>query len=64
MLYPTWLGKWDRSFLLVNAKLRFRYPVVDGTYLVTDQLQLNGSSPIANVHVMMGVMRDDGLAFI
>ena len=50
MLYPTWLGKWGRIFSLINTKLWCRYPVIDGTYLVADQLQLNGTSPIANVH--------------
>ena len=38
--------------------------MVDGTFLVTDQLELNGAGPIADVHTMMGFMRDDGSAFI
>ena len=38
--------------------------MVDGTFLVTDQLVLNGAGPIADVHTMMGFMRYDGSAFI
>ncbi|KAK7682772.1 hypothetical protein QCA50_014155 [Cerrena zonata] len=38
--------------------------VVDGTFITSDQLPLSGSNPIANVHTMMGIMRDDGLPFI
>ena len=41
-----------------------RYLVVDGTYLVTNELPLNGSSYIANVPLLMGIMRDDGAPFI
>lgn len=39
-----------------------RYPVVDGTYLVTDELQLEG--PPLPVRLMMGITRDDGAPFI
>lgn len=34
--------------------------VVDGEYLVTDELEVTGKGPVANVPVMMGFMRDDG----
>ncbi|KAI8949605.1 Alpha/Beta hydrolase protein [Xylaria longipes] len=36
--------------------------VVDGTYLVSDELELEG--PRLPVHLMMGTTRDDGAAFI
>ncbi|ORY59199.1 Alpha/Beta hydrolase protein [Pseudomassariella vexata] len=39
-----------------------RYPVVDGTYLTSNQLQLRG--PPLPVHLMMGTTRDDGAPFI
>ena len=38
--------------------------VVDGTYITTDELVLNGTGHVAHVHTMMGYMRDDGAAFI
>lgn len=38
--------------------------MVDGTYITSTGLALNGSGPIAHVHTMMGFMRDDGAAFI
>lgn len=41
-----------------------RYLVVDGTYLVTDELEVTGRGPTNKVNVMMGFMRDDGAAFI
>ncbi|EJT99690.1 carboxylesterase from carbohydrate esterase [Dacryopinax primogenitus] len=41
-----------------------RYVVVDGTYITTPQLEVNGSGPVANVHLMMGWMSDDGNSFI
>lgn len=41
-----------------------RYVVVDGTYITFDQLPLDKSQPIADIHLMMGFMRDDGAAFI
>ncbi|KAL4251067.1 AB hydrolase superfamily protein [Abortiporus biennis] len=41
-----------------------RFPVVDGTIITHTSLPTNGSGPIANVHTMMGFMRDDGAAFI
>ncbi|KAI1104210.1 alpha/beta-hydrolase [Jackrogersella minutella] len=39
-----------------------RYLVVDGTYLTSDELQLEG--PTLPIHIMMGTTRDDGAAFI
>ncbi|KAI1376724.1 alpha/beta-hydrolase [Hypoxylon crocopeplum] len=39
-----------------------RYPVVDGTYLTSDELQLQG--PTLPVRIMMGITRDDGAPFI
>ncbi|KAI1115119.1 cholinesterase, partial [Nemania sp. NC0429] len=36
--------------------------VVDGTYLISDELELKG--PKLPVHLMMGTTRDDGAAFI
>ena len=41
-----------------------RYLVVDGTYLVTDELELSSPGTAKDVNVMMGFMRDDGAAFI
>lgn len=38
------------------------YLVVDGTYLVSEELELEG--PKLLVHLMMGTTRDDGAAFI
>ncbi|OBZ67858.1 Cholinesterase [Grifola frondosa] len=49
---------------LVNLASVARFIVVDGTYITSPQLPLNGSGPVANVHTMMGFMRDDGAAFI
>jgi carboxylesterase type B len=39
-----------------------RYLVVDGTYLTTSHLVLNSSSSLSNVHLLHGLMRDDGAA--
>jgi hypothetical protein len=36
---------------------------VDGTYLTSDQLLLDGSGPSLDVAVVTGVMRDDGAPF-
>ena len=46
------------------AHRRYRYIVVDGTIITTDEIILNGTGHVADVHVMMGNMRDDGAAFI
>ncbi|KAI2630640.1 alpha/beta-hydrolase [Hypoxylon sp. NC1633] len=40
-----------------------RFPVVDGTYLTTDELELK-SGPTLPVRLMMGITRDDGAPFI
>ncbi|KAK3079717.1 hypothetical protein LTS18_004073 [Coniosporium uncinatum] len=51
-------------FVLANLPEPARYLVVDGTYLVTDQLELTGNGLAAHVPVLMGFMRDDGASFI
>ncbi|KIM96048.1 hypothetical protein OIDMADRAFT_132746 [Oidiodendron maius Zn] len=40
------------------------YVVQDGTYVNTPYLILNGSGHVANVHLTLGVMRDDAAALI
>ncbi|KAH6654745.1 Alpha/Beta hydrolase protein [Truncatella angustata] len=50
------------AYDLANLATVARYPVVDGTYLVADELQLYGS-PL-NVRLMLGTTRDDGAAMI
>ncbi|KAI9710316.1 MAG: hypothetical protein M1820_002811 [Bogoriella megaspora] len=40
-----------------------RFIVVDGTYIVHAELPVTNSSGVANVPVMMGLMRDDGAIF-
>jgi len=52
------------SFVLANLSEPARYLVADGTYLVTDQLELTGNSPAAHVPGLMSFMRDDGTSFI
>ncbi|THH00985.1 hypothetical protein EW026_g1621 [Hermanssonia centrifuga] len=49
---------------LVNLPTVARFVVVDGTFVTHDELILDGTAPVANVHHMMGFMRDDGAAFI
>ncbi|KAK4554546.1 hypothetical protein LTR86_008400 [Recurvomyces mirabilis] len=51
-------------FTIANLTTVARFLVVDGTYLVTDELVVNGTGPAAHVPVLMGFMRDDGAAFI
>ncbi|KAK5108025.1 hypothetical protein LTR62_008860 [Meristemomyces frigidus] len=51
-------------FTIANLTTTARFLVVDGTYLVTDELVVNGTGPAAHVPVLMGFMRDDGAAFI
>ncbi|KAK3115632.1 hypothetical protein LTR53_004839 [Teratosphaeriaceae sp. CCFEE 6253] len=51
-------------FILANLTAVARFLVVDGTDLVTDQLEVTGKGPAAHVPVLMGFMRDDGAAFI
>ncbi|KAH9479073.1 Para-nitrobenzyl esterase [Psilocybe cubensis] len=41
-----------------------RYIVVDGKFITTDQLEVNGSGQAARAHVMFGWTRDDGSDFI
>jgi carboxylesterase type B len=58
------------AYALANLTTVARYLVVDGTYIVSDGLEVTGKSSgsgsgyVANVPVMMGFMRDDGAAFI
>ncbi|RDX47285.1 carboxylesterase from carbohydrate esterase [Lentinus brumalis] len=49
---------------LVNLGTVARFLVVDGTFITSQQLPVDGSGPVANVHTMMGFMRDDGGPFI
>ncbi|KAM5533408.1 hypothetical protein V8D89_012958 [Ganoderma adspersum] len=49
---------------LVNLSTVARFVVADGTYIVHTELPVDGSGAVANVHTMMGFMRDDGAAFI
>ncbi|KAI0760186.1 carboxylesterase from carbohydrate esterase [Fomes fomentarius] len=49
---------------LVSASSAAKFIVVDGTFVTSTQLPLDGSGPVAHVHTMMGFMRDDGAAFI
>ncbi|KAJ4291794.1 hypothetical protein N0V90_009689 [Kalmusia sp. IMI 367209] len=39
------------------------YPVIDGTYLASSELQLDGTGPSLDVALMTGVMHDDGDPF-
>ncbi|PCH35223.1 carboxylesterase from carbohydrate esterase [Wolfiporia cocos MD-104 SS10] len=52
------------AYGLVNLATVARFVVVDGTIVTHTELVLNGTAPVANVHTMMGYMRDDGAAFI
>ncbi|KZT55865.1 alpha/beta-hydrolase [Calocera cornea HHB12733] len=52
------------STTLVYMATVARYVVVDGMYITTPQLEVNGSAPVANVHLMLGWMSDDGNSFI
>ncbi|CZR68152.1 probable cholinesterase [Phialocephala subalpina] len=51
---------------LVSLPTVARYLVVDGTYLTSSELLLNGSAnpALRGVHIMEGLMRDDGAAII
>ncbi|KAI0262433.1 alpha/beta-hydrolase [Gloeopeniophorella convolvens] len=49
---------------LVNLPTVASFIVIDGTFVTSKQLPVDGSSPVAKVPVMMGFMRDDGAAFI
>lgn len=50
--------------VVANITTVARYLVIDGTYLTTNDLRLNGTGPVAHIPLMLGVMRDDGAAFI
>lgn len=52
------------AYSLANLSTVARYLVQDGTYLVRENLAVNGQGPAANVPVMTGFMRDDGASFI
>ncbi|KZT04484.1 carboxylesterase from carbohydrate esterase [Laetiporus sulphureus 93-53] len=52
------------AYDLVTMTNVARFVVVDGTYVTSQELPLNGSGTVANVHTMWGYMRDDGAAFI
>ncbi|KAF8890281.1 Alpha/Beta hydrolase protein [Gymnopilus junonius] len=52
------------SSTLFNAPNAPRYIVVDGKYITTDHLEVNGCGPAAPAHVMFGWMRDDGTDFV
>lgn len=54
------------ALTLVNLPSVARYLVVDGTYLTSSELILNGSAnpALKGVHIMEGLMRDDGAAII
>lgn len=41
-----------------------RYIVVDGKFITTNQLEVNGAGPAAKAHVIFGWMRDDGADFV
>ncbi|KAI1758791.1 alpha/beta-hydrolase [Hypoxylon sp. FL1150] len=49
-------------YTLADLSTIARFPVVDGTYLTSDELVLEG--PTLPVRVMMGITRDDGAPFI
>jgi len=51
-------------YLLANLTDVARYVVQDGTYIVTERLNVEGGGPAAKVPVMTGFMRDDGASFI
>ncbi|KAI1844505.1 hypothetical protein JX265_010000 [Neoarthrinium moseri] len=48
--------------VLASLSTVARYPVVDGTYLISDSLELKG--PPLPVRIMMGITRDDGAPII
>jgi len=47
------------AYTLANLSAHAETLVVDGTYITTPELVLNGWEPVANVHLLMGVMRDE-----
>jgi carboxylesterase type B len=48
---------------LVTGKAIYNSPVVDGTYLTSSELLLDGSGPSLDVALITGVMHDDGGPF-
>ncbi|EKM58107.1 uncharacterized protein PHACADRAFT_252144 [Phanerochaete carnosa HHB-10118-sp] len=52
------------GFTLVNLPTVARFVVADGTFVPQTQLPLNQTGKIADVHAVIGWMRDDGAAFI
>lgn len=52
------------SFCLVIECFVISFIVVDGKFLTTDQLEVNGTGPTAHVPIMFGWMRDDGADFV
>jgi hypothetical protein len=53
------------SMLLTDPGLPYAsFIVIDGKFVTSKQLPVDGSSPVAHVPVIMGFMRDDGAAFI
>ncbi|XXH05140.1 hypothetical protein Hte_011565 [Hypoxylon texense] len=49
-------------YTLANLGTIARFPVVDGTYLTSNELELEGEK--LPVRIMMGIARDDGAPFI
>jgi carboxylesterase type B len=49
---------------LIGAPNSPKFIVVDGKFITTDHLELNGKGPAAPAHVIFGWMRDDGADFI
>lgn len=49
---------------LANLPALARFLVIDGKFLVRENLAVNGQGPAANVPVMTGFMRDDAASFI
>ncbi|KAF9070262.1 cholinesterase [Rhodocollybia butyracea] len=51
------------ALTLQNLPTAPKFVVVDGKFIKTDQLVLNGSVPVAPAHVIFGWMADDGIDF-
>ena len=51
-------------FVLANLSTVASYVIQDGKYIVTPRLEVTDPSQVANVHLMLGFMRDDGAPFI
>ncbi|OAG03950.1 alpha/beta-hydrolase [Paraphaeosphaeria sporulosa] len=56
------LQKADPAKLVKGATI-WNFPVVDGTYLTSSELLLDGSGPASDVALITGVMHDDGGPF-